>query len=187
MQGTPYANQWQESAVSAEQLLWSTNLPQGSVPEFDGPPMLVVVLVPEDVLVGAPTPDAPVADPALGGEETAPPEPQLHWQGGHAAPGAQGGQAQTQVPLSTQPPPEGPPLPDVQLHAPGRQSAPGAHAIPEQVHVPPEPELGPPPAPLFPEEEPPEQSHSGGGQGAPTGQAMGVTQPQLVLFSLGWQ
>jgi hypothetical protein len=91
--------------------------------------------------------------------------------GGQLDPGAQVGQAQAQVPASTQPFP--PPL-GAQSHLHGKQDSPGAQVGQVHVQVPPAP--------------PPEQSHSAGGQFAPAGQATGLTHAQPhPLDALGWQ
>jgi hypothetical protein len=151
MQGAPSANHWQWSVVSPVHEALSVKALQGSLPLLL---MLVVVLL--VVPVGAGT--GPV-----------PPQPQA--QGAQLVPGAQSGQAHTQVPWSTQPEPP----PSLQLQAQGGQASPGAQGGQAQVQLP----------PALP---PPLQSHSGGGQVAPCGQASGVTQPQLPpLESLGWQ
>jgi hypothetical protein len=118
-------------------------------------------------------PDPLELTPPLAGAGTAPPEPQPQAHGGQLLPAGQIGQWQVQVPFSTQPFGS---LPPVQEHAHGGQSWPGRHAGQLQVHDPPEP---------LP---PPEQSHSGWGQGPPAGQATGVTQEQEPpLASRGWQ
>ena len=80
------------------------------------------------------------------------------------SPGAQSGQAVTQVPGVVQALP-----PSSQLHAQGLQLAPGGQASQAQLQAPPEPP-----------EPPPEQSHSTEGQSAPSGQARGLTQAQSV-------
>jgi hypothetical protein len=67
------------------------------------------------------------------------------------------------------------PPPSLQLQLQGGHAWPGGQAGQAQVQL-------PPPLP------PPLQSHSGGGQLAPCGQASGVTQPQLPPDgSFGWQ
>src|SRR5438132_13221882 len=149
MQGAPSANHWQPAL--ARQVLLSVKALHGSA----GAPMLDEVLL---------VPSAVGAGPG-------PVEPQPQAQGGQSMLGPQSGQAQTQVPLSTQPEPP----PSLQLQAQGGQASPGAQAGQAQVQLP-------------PPEPPPLQSHSGGGQLAPAGQASGVTQPQFPPDgSFGWQ
>jgi hypothetical protein len=126
---------------------------------------------------GAPMPGVPEPMPVVGstvgggGALTGPPEPHLQSHGGQLCPGAHDGQPHAQVPLSTQPPP----VPGSHLQSVGGQLSPGAQAGAAQVQVP-------------PPEPPPEQSHSGGGQAAPAGQASGVTHAHGPPFgSEPWQ
>lgn len=140
MHGTPRAYHWQPFG-SAVHDAWSVWFEHGSV----------------DVV----PPPLPLVPPV--GAGTAPPEPQPQAHGGQSVPGAQLGQLQVQVPLSTQPDP--PPPPGSQLQSQGGQVSPGAQSGQAQVHV-------PPPLP------PPEQSHSGGGHGALGAHAIGVTHAQ---------
>ena len=91
------ATHWQAASPSqlgwsawAKQLLGSSLLPTGEA--------------------ALPLPTLPLL-PMLG-VETAPPEPQLHWHCGQLSPGKQAGQAQAQVPESTQPP-----LPSLPSHS----------------------------------------------------------------------
>jgi hypothetical protein len=139
MQGTPSANHMQWSVVSAVQAALLVKALHGSVDE----PVVVEVLL--------------VVPPGAGTG----PLPQSQEQGMHVWPGAQEGQPQTQVPLSTQPEPP----PSLQAQSQGGHACPGAQGGQAQVQLP-------------PPEPPPEQSHSGGGQVVPAGQASGVTQPQ---------
>lgn len=177
--GMPSGYQTQALAVSARQLAPSGCAAQPSVV----PASLVVVPPPEQLqggqgwpatqawqvqalVVGVPPPTLPPLDAA-----PAPTQPQP--QGGQLWPLGQVGHRQAQVPLSTQPASGRAP----QSQAQGGQRCPGRHEAQAQVQLPP---VAPP--------EPPEQSHSIGGQVLPAGQYSGLTQAQpLPSAAWAWQ
>ena len=152
MQTTPSSIQVHDLAVSARQLAESACPAQVGASDAGGTSPIFVGVVPLEPSPLTPTPPAPHAQS----------------QGGQAAPGAQVGQAQVQVPPPVEPvtPPPHEPAPQSQVQ--GGQVSPGAQAAQVQVQVP------PPPLPGVGFE----QSHSTAGQSALAGHAIGCTQVQ---------